>query len=147
VNLRPDLFRAVLLEVPFVDALNTMVDPSIPLTTGEWEEIGNPNEREYFYYMLEYSPYDNLRMETYPAVLATSCLHDTMVGYWEPLKYISKLRLVSASADRPALLRPNFHAGHGAASDRYECLRDSSFHFAFLLDQLGLAEVPARPGP
>jgi len=138
-NLRPDLFRAMLLEVPFVDALNTMRDPSIPLTTGEWEEIGNPNEREYFYYMLEYSPYDNIRMEAYPAALVTSSLNDAMVGYWEPLKYVSKLRLMSAAEDRPVLLQADFHAGHGAASDRYKCLRDSAFHFAFLLDQLGLA--------
>lgn len=144
VNLRPDIFKAVLLEVPFVDVLNTMSDPSIPLTIAEWEEIGNPNERDYFYYMLEYSPYDNIRMDAYPATLVTACLNDTMVGYWEPLKYVSKLRLMTTAGDRPVLLQANFHAGHGAASDRYKCTRDSAFHFAFLLDQLGLAEVSPR---
>jgi len=121
--------------------MNTMVDPTIPLTPGEWEEMGNPNEREYFYYMLEYSPYDNIRMEAYPAAMVTSSLHDAMVGYWEPLKYVSKLRLLKTDAN-PVLLRANFHAGHGASSDRYESTRDSAIHFAFLLDQLGLAERP-----
>lgn len=145
MNLRPDLFRAVLLEVPFVDALNTMSDPSIPLTIGEWEEHGNPNEREYFFYMLEYSPYDNIRMEAYPAALVTSSLNDSMVGYWEPLKYVSKLRHVKADR-RPVMLKVNFHAGHGAESDRYECLREASHHFAFLLDQLGLSDrSPSGP--
>jgi len=145
VNLRPDLFRAVLLEVPFCDALNTMSDPSIPLTVAEWEEIGNPNEREYFYYMSEYSPYENLRIEAYPAALATACLNDSMVGYWEPLKYVSKLRALKTDS-RPVLLQTNFHAGHGAASDRYQSQRESAFHFAFLLDQLGLAAVPLLRG-
>jgi len=139
MNLRPDLFRAVLLEVPFVDVMNTMVDPSIPLTVGEWEEVGNPNEREYFYYMLEYSPYDNLRMEAYPAALITASLNDSMVGYWEPVKYASKLRLMKTD-DRPVFVWTNFHAGHGSSSDRYELMRESAFHFAFLLEQLGLAQ-------
>lgn len=144
MNLRPDLFRAVLLEVPFVDALNTMSDPSIPLTVGEWEEVGNPNEREYFYYMLEYSPYDNIRMEAYPAALVTASLNDSMVGYWEPLKYVSKLRLLRTD-ERPVLLKTNFHAGHGATSDRYEGTREAAFHFAFLLDELGLGKtLPMR---
>jgi len=146
VNLRPDLFRAVLMEVPFVDALNTMSDPSIPLTIGEWEEIGNPNEQDYFFYMLEYSPYDNIRMEAYPAALVTTSLNDAMVGYWEPLKYVSKLRLLKVDR-RPVLLKVNFHAGHGSESDRYECTLEAAHHFAFLLDQLGLADkspIPSR---
>jgi oligopeptidase B len=140
MNLRPDLFRAVLLEVPFVDAVTTMSDPSIPLTVGEWEEIGNPNEREYFYYMLEYSPYDNIRMDAYPAALITCSLHDSMVGYWEPLKYASKLRLMKTD-DRPVLLKVSFNAGHGGTSDRYESMEDYASHFAFLLDQLGIASA------
>jgi len=144
VNLRPDLFRALLLEVPFTDALNTMADPSIPLTVGEWEEIGNPNEREYFYYMLEYSPYDNIRMEAYPAAFVTASLNDAMVGYWEPLKYVSKLRALKTD-NRQVLLQCDFHAGHGATSDRYQSTKESAFQFAFLLDQLGLSKVPLLP--
>eukprot|EP00747_Dinoflagellata_sp_TGD_P110590 gnl/TRDRNA2_/TRDRNA2_171000_c1_seq3.p1 gnl/TRDRNA2_/TRDRNA2_171000_c1~~gnl/TRDRNA2_/TRDRNA2_171000_c1_seq3.p1 ORF type:complete len:191 (-),score=40.93 gnl/TRDRNA2_/TRDRNA2_171000_c1_seq3:467-1039(-) len=139
-NMRPDLFRAILMEVPFVDAMATMSDPSVPLTIGEWEEIGNPNESEYFYYMQEYSPYDNIRMTAYPAVLATSSLHDSMVGYWEPLKYVTKLRLMKLDK-RPVLLKVNFHGGHGGGTDRYENTRESAFKFAFLLDQLGLANT------
>lgn len=145
MNLRPDLFRAVLLEVPFVDAMNTMADPSIPLTVGEWEEVGNPNEREYFYYMLEYSPYDNIRVEAYPAALVTASLNDSMVGYWEPLKYVSKLRALKTDS-RPVLLQTDFHAGHGATSDRYQGTKEAAFHFAFLLDQLGLAKAPLLEG-
>lgn len=139
MNLRPDLFHTVLLQVPFVDVLNTMCDPSVPLTVGEWEEIGNPNEKEYFYYQLEYSPYDNLRMESYPSALVTASLNDSMVGYWEPLKYVAKLRMLRTNR-RPSLLRVNFHAGHSGAQDRYESLREAAFEFAFLLGELGLAE-------
>eukprot|EP00405_Crypthecodinium_cohnii_P010259 CAMPEP_0206431540 /NCGR_PEP_ID=MMETSP0324_2-20121206/7423_1 /ASSEMBLY_ACC=CAM_ASM_000836 /TAXON_ID=2866 /ORGANISM="Crypthecodinium cohnii, Strain Seligo" /LENGTH=951 /DNA_ID=CAMNT_0053897483 /DNA_START=139 /DNA_END=2991 /DNA_ORIENTATION=- len=144
MNLRPDLFRAVLLEVPFCDALNTMSDPTIPLTCGEWEEVGNPNERTQFYYMLEYSPYDNLQMQAYPAAFVTASLHDAMVGYWEPLKFVSKLRALKLD-ERPVLLRTNFHAGHGASSDRYENTKEAALHFAFLLDQLGLRSAPLLP--
>lgn len=142
MNLRPDLFAAVLLEVPFVDVLGTMSDPSIPLTIGEWEEIGNPNERDYFYYMLEYSPYENIRMEAYPAALVTASLNDTMVGYWEPVKYVAKLRHLKTD-DRPVLLQVNWHAGHGSSSDRYESTREAALQFAFLLDRLGLRDRPA----
>ncbi|CAE8653173.1 unnamed protein product, partial [Polarella glacialis] len=137
VNLRPDLFKAIVLEVPFTDAMNTMADPTIPLTCGEWEEIGNPNERETFQYMMEYSPYDNIRMQDYPAALVTASLNDTMVGYWEPLKYVSKLRRMKTDSN-PVLLKVNFHAGHGGSTDRYEAMRDQAHNFAFLLDQLGV---------
>mmetsp|Transcript_36857 Transcript_36857/g.59097 ORF Transcript_36857/g.59097 Transcript_36857/m.59097 type:complete len:886 (-) Transcript_36857:127-2784(-) len=137
MNLRPELFKAVLLEVPFVDAMNTMADPSIPLTIGEWEEIGNPNELKYFYYMQEYSPYDNIRMADYPAILATSSLNDSMVGYWEPFKYVSKMRLLKTDS-RPVLLQVNFHEGHGGTSDRYQSMRENARYFAFFLDQLGM---------
>merc|ERR1712039_509404 len=116
-------------------------DPSIPLTVGEWEEAGNPNERDYFYYFLEYSPYDNIRMGAYPAILATCSLNDSMVGYWEPLKYVSKMRHLKTD-ERPVLLRANLHAGHAGAADRYEALRDSAFYFAFLLEHVGLARAP-----
>jgi len=138
VNQRPDLFKAVLLYVPFVDAMNTMSDPSIPLTCGEWEEVGNPNQRETFHYMLEYSPYDNLRMQDYPAALVTASLNDSMVGYWEPLKFVSKLRRIKTDSN-PVLLKVDFHAGHGGASDKYKSMQEQAQHFAFLLEQLGVA--------
>ncbi|CAJ1364803.1 unnamed protein product [Effrenium voratum] len=137
VNLRPELFKAMLLYVPFVDAVNTMSDPSIPLTCGEWEELGNPNQSETFYYMLEYSPYDNLRMHDYPAALVTASQNDTMVGYWEPLKYVSKLRRIKTDKN-PVLLKVDFHAGHGGASNKAKSMREQAQHFAFLLDQLGV---------
>lgn len=137
-NLRPDLFKALLLEVPFVDVLNTMSDPKIPLTCGDWAEYGNTNERDAFQYVLEYSPYENIRMQEYPAMLCTASLNDSMVGFWEPLKYVTKLR--RSKLDRnPVLLKVNFHAGHGHSSDRYHHMMEKAFHFAFLLDQLGIS--------
>merc|ERR1719247_2131331 len=111
-----------------------MGDPSIPLTTQDWEEYGNSNEREFFYYMFEYSPYENLRWgECYPAILVTASLNDAMVGYWEPLKYVSKLRSVKQD-DNLALLKVNFHAGHGSTSDRFQGIVETAFHYAFLLE-------------
>jgi len=138
-NLRPDLFKALLLEVPFVDVLNTMSDPKIPLTCADWAEYGNTNERIPFQYVLEYSPYENIRMQEYPAMLCTASLNDSMVGFWEPLKYVTKLRR-SKVDDNPVLLKVNFHAGHGHSSDRYDHLMEKAFHFAFLLDQLGICQ-------
>jgi len=136
-NMRPDLFKALLLEVPFCDALTTMSDPTIPLTCGDWGEYNNTNEREAFHYALEYSPYDNIRMQSYPAVLCTGALNDAMVGFWEPLKYITKLRRMKLD-DNLAMMKVNFHAGHGHSSDRYEDLREKAFLFAFVLNQLGI---------
>lgn len=135
-TMRPDLFKALLLEVPFLDCLNTMSDPAIPLTCGDWVESGNTNEREAFHYVMEYSPYENVRMQHYPAMLCTASQNDAMVGFWEPLKYITKLRRMKLD-ENPALLKVNFHAGHGHSSDRYEYLRERAFVFAFVLDQLG----------
>eukprot|EP00931_Biecheleriopsis_adriatica_P074103 TRINITY_DN48243_c0_g1_i1.p1 TRINITY_DN48243_c0_g1~~TRINITY_DN48243_c0_g1_i1.p1 ORF type:complete len:886 (-),score=147.94 TRINITY_DN48243_c0_g1_i1:15-2321(-) len=139
-NMRPDLFTAMLLEVPFVDALNTMSDPTIPLTCNDWAESGNTNEREAFHYVMEYSPYDNIRLQAYPATLCTASLNDTMVGYWEPLKYVTKLRRTKLD-DKPVRLKVNFDAGHGHHADRYEYLKERAFNFAFILDQLGVEVI------
>ncbi len=137
VNLRPDLFRAVHLGVPFVDVMNTMLDASIPLTTVEYLVWGNPNEKPAYDYMRSYSPYDNLARSAYPAMLVTTGLNDSQVMYWEPAKYVAKLRTLKTD-DRPLLLRTNMGAGHGGASGRYDGLREQAFEYAWLLTQLGI---------
>jgi oligopeptidase B len=139
VNLRPDLFRAVVCDVPFVDVINTMLDASLPLTTGEYEEWGDPQDREYFEYMLSYSPYDNLRPGAYPAMLVQTSLNDSQVMYWEPAKYVARLRTLKSDG-RALLLKTNMDAGHAGASGRYDYLREIAFTYAFLLRELGLAE-------
>ena len=136
-NLRPDIFRAVLSHVPFVDVMNTMLDASLPLTVPEYEEWGNPNEEEYFKYMLSYSPYDNLKAGSYPAVLVKTSLNDSQVMYWEPAKYVAKLRTLKTD-ETPLLLVTNMEAGHGGASGRYDYLKEIAFDYAFLLRELGL---------
>jgi oligopeptidase B len=138
VNFRPDLFKAVVAEVPFVDVINTMLDASLPLTTGEYEEWGNPQEREYFEYMLSYSPYDNIQPKAYPAMLVETSLNDSQVMYWEPAKYVAKLRATKTDHN-PVLLKINMGAGHGGASGRYDFLREIAFTYTFVLWQLGLA--------
>ncbi|MGC9159194.1 MAG: S9 family peptidase [Terracidiphilus sp.] len=138
VNLRPDLFRAVLSHVPFVDVMNTMLDASLPLTVPEYEEWGNPNEAEFFHYMLSYSPYDNLKAASYPAMLVKTSLHDSQVMYWEPAKYVARLRTLKTDSNR-LLLVTNMRAGHGGASGRYDYLKEVAFDYAFLLRELGLA--------
>jgi oligopeptidase B len=135
VNLRPDLFRAVVSHVPFVDVMNTMLDATLPLTVPEYEEWGNPNEAEYFSYMLSYSPYDNLRAARYPAMLVKTSLHDSQVMYWEPAKYVAKLRTLKTDPN-PLLLFTNMQAGHGGASGRYDYLKEIAFDYAFLLREL-----------
>jgi oligopeptidase B len=137
VNMRPDLFRAVLSHVPFVDVMNTMLDATLPLTVPEYEEWGNPNEKQYFNYMLDYSPYDNLRAASYPAMLVKTSLHDSQVMYWEPAKYVAKLRTLKAD-DHALLLVTNMQAGHGGASGRYDYLKEIALDYAFLLRELGL---------
>ncbi len=137
VNLRPDLFRAVLSHVPFVDVMNTMLDASLPLTVPEYEEWGNPNEEEYFRYMLSYSPYDNLKAASYPAMLVKTSLHDSQVMYWEPAKYVAKLRTLKTD-ENPLLLVTNMQAGHGGASGRYDYLKEIALDYAFLLRELEL---------
>ncbi len=137
VNLRPELFRAVLSHVPFVDVMNTMLDATLPLTVAEYEEWGNPNEADDFAYMRSYSPYDNLRAGAYPAMLVKTSLNDSQVMYWEPAKYVAKLRTLKQN-DTPLLLHINMEAGHGGASGRYDYLKEIAFDYAFLLTQLGV---------
>jgi oligopeptidase B len=135
INLRPDLFRAAILHVPFVDVMNTMLDASLPLTVPEYEEWGNPNEPAAFEYMLSYSPYDNLKPGAYPAVLVKTSLNDSQVMYWEPAKYVAKLRTLKQD-NHPLLLYTNMAAGHGGASGRYDYLREIAFDYAFILRTL-----------
>ena len=135
VNMRPDLFRAVVSHVPFVDVMNTMLDATLPLTVPEYEEWGNPNEATYFHYMLSYSPYDNLKPGSYPAMLVKTSLHDSQVMYWEPAKYVAKLRTLK-SDNNPLLLVTNMQAGHGGSSGRYDYLKEIALDYAFLLREL-----------
>jgi oligopeptidase B len=137
-NLRPDLFRAVLSHVPFVDVMNTMLDASLPLTVPEYEEWGNPNEKEAFEYMLSYSPYDNLEAKSYPAMLVKTSLYDSQVMYWEPAKYVAKMRTLKKD-DNSLLLHTNMTAGHGGASGRYDYLKEIAMDYAFLLKELEVA--------
>jgi oligopeptidase B len=135
-NLRPDLYRAVLSHVPFVDVMNTMLDPTLPLTIGEYEEWGDPNQPDAFAYMLQYSPYDNLDRKAYPAMLVKTSLHDSQVMYWEPAKYVAKLRTLKTD-EKLLLLETNMSAGHGGASGRYDYLKEIALDYAFLLQELG----------
>lgn len=137
VNLRPDLFRAVVSNVPFVDVMNTMMDASLPLTVGEYLEWGDPNEKEAYDYMKSYSPYDNLERKSYPAILVTTSLNDSQVMYWEPAKYVARLRTLNTSS-RPVLLKTNLGAGHGGASGRYDRLHEQAFEWTWMLGQLGI---------
>jgi oligopeptidase B len=137
VNMAPELFRAVVSHVPFVDVMNTMLDASLPLTVPEYEEWGNPNEEAYFRYMLSYSPYDNLKRGEYPAMLVKTSLHDSQVMYWEPAKYVARLRTLKTDA-HPLLLVTNMKAGHGGASGRYDYLKEIAFDYAFLLREFGV---------
>ena len=136
VNMRPDLFNVVLSHVPFVDVMNTMLDASLPLTVAEYEEWGNPNEAAAFEYMRSYSPYDNLKAGAYPAMLVKTSLNDSQVMYWEPAKYVAKLRTLKTN-NAPLLLHINMDAGHGGASGRYDYLKEIAFDYAFLLTELG----------
>jgi oligopeptidase B len=137
VNMRPELFRVVLSHVPFVDVMNTMLDATLPLTVAEYEEWGNPNEQAAFEYMRSYSPYDNLRVGAYPAMLVKTSLNDSQVMYWEPAKYVAKLRMLK-NGDAPLLLHVNMDAGHGGASGRYDYLKEIAFDDAFVLRELGV---------
>ena len=139
VNMRPRLFQAVVSQVPFVDVINTMLDPTLPLTIPEYLEWGNPNEKRAYEYMRSYSPYDNLMKGAYPAMLIETSLHDSQVMYWEPAKYVAKLRTLKTDS-HPLLLKTIMEAGHGGASGRYDALREVAFTYAFVLDQVGLAQ-------
>jgi oligopeptidase B len=138
-NMRPDLFKAVVSQVPFVDVLNTMLDASLPLTTSEYIEWGNPNEKPAFDYMKTYSPYDNVAKQNYPAMLVKVSVNDSQVPYWEGAKLVAKLRAMKTD-NNPLLLKVNFGAGHGGASGRYDALRETAFDYAFMLWQMGISE-------
>lgn len=137
VNQRPELFRAAIVQVPFVDVLNTMLDASLPLTTSEYIEWGNPNEKAAYDYMKTYSPYDNVKAQEYPAMLVRAGLNDSQVPYWEAAKFVAKLRATKTDANT-LLLKTKMAAGHGGASGRYESLHDLAFDYAFILKELGL---------
>jgi oligopeptidase B len=136
-NMRPDLFRIVISHVPFVDVLNTMLDASLPLTVGEYEEWGNPQIADDYFYMKSYCPYTNLAATDYPALLVKTGLNDSQVMYWEPAKYVAKLRTLKLDKN-PLLFKINMGAGHGGASGRYDYLREIALDYAFLLTQLGI---------
>ena len=138
LNMRPDLFPVAHADVPFVDVINTMSDPTIPLTVGEYEEWGNPNDPEAFHRMLAYSPYDNVREMDYPAILVTAGLNDSRVHYWEPAKWTAKLR-DHKTDDNMLIMKTNMGAGHGGSDGRYGRLEEIAFEYAVMLDQLGLA--------
>jgi oligopeptidase B len=138
-NLRPDLFRAVVSHVPFVDVLNTMLDPTLPLTVGEYEEWGNPQRAEDYFYIKNYCPYTRLERKDYPAMLIKTGLNDSQVMYWEPAKYIAKLRTLKTDGN-VLLLKTNLGAGHGGASGRYDYLKEIAFDYAFLLSELGISQ-------
>jgi oligopeptidase B len=139
-NLRPDLFKAVHAAVPFVDVMNTMMDASLPLTVGEYLEWGNPNEKAAFDYMRAYSPYDNLQKKAYPAMLVTSSFNDSQVMYWEPAKYVAKLRSMKTDTS-PLLLKIKMDpAGHGGASGRYDKLKDTAWEYAWMIGQVGISK-------
>jgi oligopeptidase B len=137
VNMRPDLFKAVVAQVPFVDVINTMLDASLPLTTSEYLEWGNPNEKPAFDYMMKYSPYDNIKAQNYPAMLVQISLNDSQVPYWEGAKFAAKLRATKTDKN-VLLLKTNMGAGHGGASGRYDALRETAFTYAFMLQQMGV---------
>ncbi|MGL4575977.1 MAG: S9 family peptidase [Burkholderiaceae bacterium] len=139
-NLRPDLFKAIVAEVPFMDVINTMLDESLPLTVGEFLEWGNPKVKEQYSWMRAYSPYDNLRATAYPAMYVRAGINDNQVSYWEPAKYVAKLRTLKTNADAPLLFHINLDSGHGGASGRYDALKERAQVFAFMLGTWGIAQ-------
>jgi oligopeptidase B len=138
-NMRPDLFKVVLCEVPFVDVMNTMLDATLPLTVPEYEEWGNPNQKAAFDYMLTYSPYDNVTAKSYPAILVQTSFDDSQVMYWEPSKYVAKMRALKTDQN-PLVFFINMHGGHGGSSGRYDRIRELDRRYAFMLTQLGITQ-------
>jgi oligopeptidase B len=133
VNLAPELYHGVIAQVPFVDVITTMLDETIPLTTGEYDEWGNPNLKKYYNYMMSYSPYDNVKKQNYPNIYVSTGLHDSQVQYWEPAKWVAKIR--SMKTDNSVLfLDTNMEAGHGGASGRFEAIKELAKEYSFLLD-------------
>jgi oligopeptidase B len=145
VNLAPEKYRAIVAHVPFVDVVTTMLDESIPLTSNEFDEWGNPKDKPYYDYMLSYSPYDNVERKAYPAMLVTTGLWDSQVQYFEPAKWVAKLRTLKTD-DNPLLFRVNLEAGHGGKSGRFQRFRETAEEYAFLLDQLGIPVAAAGAG-
>lgn len=139
VNMQPKLFNTVVAAVPFVDVINTMLDTSLPLTTQEYEEWGNPNEEEYYKYILSYSPYDNITAQEYPNILATGGINDSQVGFHEPTKWVAKLREMKTD-NNILLLYMNMDSGHGGATGRYDRIKETAFEYAFILDRVGIKE-------
>lgn len=139
-NLRPELFKVIVADVPFVDVINTMLDASIPLTAQEWEQWGNPNKPDEYRYMLQYSPYDNVEAKAYPRMLVTSGLNDSRVAYFEPTKWVARLRAMRTDSN-PLLLKMHMGAGHGGSSGRYERLKEQAFRYAFIVDQVRMGLV------
>jgi oligopeptidase B len=139
LNMRPDLFKGVVASVPFVDVVTTMLDESIPLTTSEYDEWGNPNDQTYYDLMLSYSPYDNVEAKAYPNLLVLTSLHDSQVQYWEPAKWVARLRVLKTDQNR-LLLRTKMEAGHGGVSGRFKRYKEVAFIYAFLLDLVGVSE-------
>lgn len=139
INQKPELFKGVIAAVPFVDVITTMLDETIPLTTGEYDEWGNPNQEEYYHYMKSYSPYDNVEAKDYPAILITTGLHDSQVQYWEPAKWTAKLREYKTDKN-PLYLFTNMDTGHGGASGRFEAYKETAMEYAFLFDLEGLKD-------
>ena len=139
-NLRPDLYKAVVSYVPFVDVMNTMLDASLPLTVGEYLEWGNPNEKAAYDYMRSYSPYENIEAKAYPTMLVRTSLNDSQVMYWEPAKYVARLRTLKTDSN-PLLMKIKMEpAGHGGASGRYDRLHDTAFEYAWMLSQVGITK-------
>jgi oligopeptidase B len=147
-NMRPDLFKAIVAEVPFVDVINTMLDASLPLTAQEWEQWGNPKNPEHFAYMRSYSPYDNVEKKAYPWLLVTTSVNDSQVMYWEPAKWVAKLRAMKTDGN-PLYFKINLAGGHGGSSGRYDRLKEIAFRYAFMLDAVVLARasVPTIQAP
>jgi len=137
--MRPELYKGILAAVPFVDVVTTMLDESIPLTTNEFDEWGNPKKKEYYDYMMTYSPYDNVVAQDYPNMLVTTGLHDSQVQYWEPAKWVAKLRELKTDKNK-LYFKTNMDAGHGGASGRFEALKETALEYAFMLDLVGKAE-------
>jgi oligopeptidase B len=133
INMRPELWRGVIAAVPFVDVVTTMLDETIPLTTGEFDEWGNPKDKIYYDYIKTYSPYDNVTAANYPAMLVTTGLHDSQVQYWEPAKWVAKLRTLKTNPRTPLFLYCNMKTGHGGASGRWERFREIAMEYTFLL--------------
>jgi oligopeptidase B len=138
-NMRPDLFKAVVAQVPFVDVLNSMLDDSLPLTTMEYNEWGNPKDKRYYHYIRSYAPYENVRAQEYPHMLITGGISDPRVTYWEPTKWTARLRDLKTD-DNMLLLKINMDSGHGGASGRFERLKEVALEYAFILKAFGIAD-------